>query len=54
MDCLTYLNRTIAEGYVPDFSIELDEVSDCAECQYREYCSDSMKRNCELHLRGEI
>jgi len=54
MDCLTYLETTVRRGCVPDFQLELDEVSDCAECPYREFCNDSMKRNCELNRRGEV
>ncbi len=54
MDCLTYLENTVRRGYVPDMSRELTEESVCETCDYREYCTESMKRNCELHQRGEI
>jgi len=54
MDCLTYLEKTVRRGYVPDFQREIDEVSECSTCDYQEFCTDSMKRNCELNQRGEI
>lgn len=55
MDCLTYLERCVRRGYVPDFMLEVqDDVYDCATCEYSEFCTESMKRNCELNKRGEI
>ena len=53
MDCLAYLEKTVRRGYVPDFSREIEEPAICEECDYIEYCTESMKRNCELHNRGE-
>jgi hypothetical protein len=54
MDFVTYLETTVRRGYVPDFQGEIDEVADCSTCDYNEFCTDSMKRNCELNERGEI
>jgi hypothetical protein len=54
MDCLTYLENTVRRGYVPDFQAGLREKSDCDDCDYQEFCTESMKRNCELNKRGEI
>jgi hypothetical protein len=54
MDCLTYLETTVRRGCVSNFQLELDEVSSCLECDYQEFCTESMKRNCELNQGGEI
>ena len=47
MDCLAYIQKEIDLGY-PDEQWDNEDVSPCTECDYAEFCTESMRRNCEL------
>ena len=47
MDCLAYIQRETSIGY-PDEQWDNEDVSPCTECDYAEFCTESMRRNCEL------
>ena len=47
MDCLAYIQKEIDLGY-PDEQWDNEDVSPCTECDSVEFCTESMRRNCEL------